>query len=174
MFSKSRAVISLLVVAISFVSSKPASCLTDGGSRKEQIHLMLYDIYKKQQHFDLAGVELRVLIGLRPNDAKLRGSLGSDLFAAQKWAAALAEFNNAVKSDPSNPDYWGLIGRCNMQLRRYGAANEAYQKAVRNMRPGGTDYRPELQQNQQYIENERQQKEYQKQQIQRKKDDDDD
>jgi hypothetical protein len=42
------------------------------------------------------------------------------------------------------------------------------------MRAGGVDYRPELQQNQQYIENERQQKEYQKQQMQHKKDDDND
>lgn len=173
MFSKSRAVTSLLVVAL-FLSLKPASCLVGTSTRKEQIHLTLYDIYKKQQRFDLAGAELRVLIGLRPNDPKLRGQLGTDLFAAQKWAPALAEFNNAVKSDPSNPDYWGMIGRCNMQLRRYGAANEAFQKAVPRMRPGGVDYRPELQQNQQYLENERQQKEYQKQQIQRKKDDDDD
>jgi tetratricopeptide (TPR) repeat protein len=181
MFSTSRAgisllliALSLLVVALGFLSSKPASGLADGGSHKEQIHLMLYDIYKKQRRFDLASVEMQQLIILRPNDPKLRGQLGTDLFTAQKFAAALAELNNAVKSDPTNPDYWGMIGRCNMQLRRYEAAFEAFRTAVRNTRSGGTDYRRELQQDQQYLENERQQKEFQKQQIQRKKDDDDD
>lgn len=168
-----KTTIALLVVGLSAVCLTPVSSMADGG-RKEQIHLMLYDIYKKQQRFDLAGAELKQLITLKPNDPKLRGQLGTDLFAAQKWAAARAEFTNASKWDPSNPDYAGMIGRCDMQLRAYGAAYTAYQKAVRNARAGGTDYRPEMQQAYTYMQNEVQQKQYQQQQIQRKKDEDDD
>ena len=174
MYPKTRTVISLLVIVLSFVCLRPVSSMADGGNRKEQIHLMLYDIYKKQQRYDLAGIELRELIKLRPNDAKLRGSLGTDLFTAQKWGLARTEFNNATKYDPTNADYWGMIGRCDMQLRQYFAAYQAYQKAVRSMRAGGTDYRPELATAQTYYQNEQQQKEYAKQQVERKKNSDDD
>jgi tetratricopeptide (TPR) repeat protein len=130
MFSKTSTALSLLFVVLSSVSLRPAWSMDSDSKRKEQIHLTLYNIYKKQQRDDLAVAELRLLIGLNPKDPKLHNTLGTDLFAAKKWAAAIAEFNIAVRADPGNPDYWGMIGRCNMQLRRFAAACDAYQKAV--------------------------------------------
>jgi tetratricopeptide (TPR) repeat protein len=172
MLSKSKLVASLLLT-LNFIMLLPTSGLA-GEDRKYQIHYALFKIYEAQKRFPEESAELHELIKLRPNEPSLRGLLGKDLFAATKYSAALVEFNSASKFDPSNPDYAGMKGRCDMQLRRYGAAVTDFTNAVRSMHSGGTDYRPELQQALQYVENERQQNEYKKQQVLRKKDDDDD
>jgi tetratricopeptide (TPR) repeat protein len=171
MLSKSKLVISLLLT-LSIIMLLPITGFAE--DRKYQIHYALFKIYEQQKKFVEESAELHELIRLRPNEPSLRGLLGKDLFAASKYSAALAEFSNASKFDPSNPDYSGMKGRCEMQLRRYRAAVVDFTTAVRSMRTGGTDYRPELVQAQSYVDNELQQQEYKKQQILRKKDDDDD
>ncbi len=171
MLSKSRSIISCLIL-LSIVSLLPSKALAE--DRKYQIHYALFKIYEAQKRIPEKNAELHELIKLKPNEASLHVILGNDLFSAQKYALAIAEFTSASRIDPTNADSQGMIGRCDMQLRRYGNAVAAYTNAIRSQKPGGTDYRPELKQAQDYVENARQQQEYKKQQILRKKDDDDD
>src|ERR1700733_5617690 len=105
MLSKSKLTISLLLTLNSIMLLPTLGFAED---RKYQIHYALFKIYEQQKKFTEESYELHELIKLRPNEPSLRGLLGKDLFAASKYSAALAEFSNASKYDPSNPDYAGM------------------------------------------------------------------
>jgi predicted Zn-dependent protease len=151
---------------------QPASA--DGSDRKETIHIMLLDIYNHQGKSDLAAGELKALIALKPNDALLHGQLGRMLAKRSDFKAAIQQFLISTKNDPSNAEYWGLLGTCYMQTASNNAAVNAYTKAVTLQRQGGTDWRPNLGVAQQYVQHDQQVKQYEAQQQKQKKDAEDD
>jgi predicted Zn-dependent protease len=146
----------------------------DGGDRKEAIHIMLLDIYNKQQKPELAAGELKALIALKPNDALLHGQLGRMLAQKNEYKSAIPQFLIATKNDPSNAEYWGNLGTCYMQTASYNAAVNAYTKAVTLERQGGTDWRAHLGTAQQYVQHDQQIKQYKDQQKKQQKDAEDD
>jgi tetratricopeptide (TPR) repeat protein len=123
---KTKPVISILILICNWLLPTTASAASD--SKRYQIHYALFKIYQGQRQLDLASAELQELIKLRPNEPSLHGLRGRDLFAASDWNGALTEFLNAVKFDPSNPDYWGMIGHCYLQLGRTSEALDAFNK----------------------------------------------
>lgn len=128
-------------------------------SRAEAIHQTLYTIYKKQRKFDLAEKESIALTSINPNNALIHQDWGHELMVAQRFLSALQQYLKVVNIEPTNADAWACIGECYMQLRNYDAAAEAFRKAVLYQKPG-TDYRPRLQLDLQYIDHARQQKIY--------------
>lgn len=145
----------------------------DGSERKEAIHVMLLDIYNKQQKPDLAAGELRALIALKPNDALLHGQLGRMLAHKNDFKGAIPQLMLSTKNDPGNAEYWGLLGTCYMNTTSYNAAVNAYTKACTLQRQGGTDWRSYLQTAQQYVQHDQQMKQYKEQQKKQKEADDD-
>ena len=160
--------LSLLVAS---TSSGSAFAQSSGMSKKEEIHQVLYRIYKQQRNYDLAEKEVAALTAINPNNALIQQDIGRTLIAVGKWREALPHWLKATKSDPSNGDYWACLGDCYMQLQNYGAAGGPYTKAIQFQR-SGTDYRPRYQIYQQYMDHIKQEKEYKKQ-LQLKKEDSD-
>ncbi len=140
-------------------------------SKKEEIHQVLYRIYKYQKKFDLAEKEVAAIVALNPNNALIQQDWGRALIAVGKWREALPHWQKATKSDPTNGDYWAVLGDCYMQLANYPAAGEPYRKAIQYQKTG-TDYRPRYQIYQQYMDHKKQEIEYKKQ-LQQKKENDD-
>lgn len=142
------------------VASDPGSGgASPGRSRKEEIHQVLYKIYKSQRRFDLADKEVTAIVALDPNNALIHQDWGHELMIASKFAQALPHYLKVIKVDPGNGDAFACVGDCYMQLGKYGAALDAYRKAVSHQRPGA-DYRSRVQMAQQYIDNLRQQQVY--------------
>jgi predicted Zn-dependent protease len=148
--------------------------IADGGDRKETIHIMLLDIYNHQGKTDLAAGELKALIALKPNDALLHGQLGRMLAQKNDFKAAIPQFLISTKNDPSNAEYWGLLGTCYMQTANYPGAVKMYTKAVTLQRQGGTNWTQHLGTAQQYVQHDQQIKQYNDQQKKQKKDAEDD
>ena len=165
-----------LIVSTSacFAETSPAPLLGSGNaSKKEEIHQVLYRIYKQQRKLPEAEKEVAAISALNPNNALIQQDFGRDLISNGKYKDAIPHLLKATKGDSTNPDYWGMLGDCYMQLGNYPAAGDAYSKAIKFMKPGGTDYRPRYQIYQQYMDNQRQQKEYKKQ-LQKQKEESDD
>ncbi|HEY9760423.1 MAG TPA: tetratricopeptide repeat protein [Oculatellaceae cyanobacterium] len=141
-------------------------------SRKEEIHQVLYRIYKQQRKLDLAEKEVAAISALNPNNALIQQDFGRDLMQSGKYREALPHWQKATHSDPTNADYWACLGDCYMQLANYPAAGDPYSKAIRFMKAGGTDYRPRYQIYQQYMDHARQEKEYKKQMQKQKEESD--
>ncbi|MDR3616823.1 MAG: tetratricopeptide repeat protein [Candidatus Obscuribacterales bacterium] len=161
-----------MTLTASIIGSQPAHA--DGSDRKEAIHIMLLDIYNKQQKADLAAGELKALIALKPNDPVLHGQLGRMLAQKNEFKAAIPQFLIATKNDPSNAEYWGNLGICYMQTANYNGAVNVLTKAVTTQRQGGTDWRQHLGTAQQYVQHDQQMKQYKEQQKKQQKEAEDD
>jgi tetratricopeptide (TPR) repeat protein len=172
--SWASALLSALLISTSVCAAQSPPQQSSGNvSRKEEIHQVLYRIYKQQRKLAEAEKEVAAISALNPNNAIIQQDFGRDLMQNGKYREAVPHWQKATKSDASNADYWACLGDCYMQLANYPAAGDAYGKAVRFQRAGGTDYRPRYQLYQQYMDNQRQQKEY-KQQLQKQKEESDD
>ena len=128
-------------------------------SKAESIHQVLYRIYKAQRKYDLAEKESAALTAINPNNTLIHQDWGHELMLAQKWAAALPHYLKVTKIEPGNGDAWACVGDCYMQQGKYGAALDAYRKAVQFQKPGA-DYRGRYQIAQQYIDNVKQRQAY--------------
>jgi Tfp pilus assembly protein PilF len=170
-FLRPLGAIALTLIAL-ITGLQPATA--DGGDRKESIHIMLLDIYNKQQKPELAAGELKALIALKPNDPILHGQLGRMLALKNEYKAAIPQFLIATKNDPSNAEYWGNLGICYMQTGSYGGAVTVLTKAVTTQRQGGTDWRAHLQTAQTYVQHDQQMKQYKEQQKKQQKESEDD
>ncbi len=160
-------------LAIGFIASTATAATADGDDRKETILRALYDIYNKTNQPALAVQELHALIALRPNDPQLHWYLAAQLMNDRNYKAAIPELIRGSKINSGNFEFTGNLGRCYMQTANYGAAVAAYTKAVQSQRPGGTDWRGELQTAQQYVQHQIAEKRYKEEQLKRKKEDKD-
>ena len=104
--------------------------------RAEQIHRTLYAIYEKQDNHELAAAELDELIRMKPTDAVFPFAYGSLLMKDSKWTEAIARFEASTKIDPTFSNAFCGIGDCDMKLKEYTKAIDAYTLANRNAKAG--------------------------------------
>jgi len=65
-----------------------------------------------------------------------------------KYVDAAADFRNAIRQDPSNPQFFYLLGQCNEKLAQWHEAVDAYKTGIKLMpRPGVYRYDGALKEN---------------------------
>ena len=159
--------LSVLVASNSVALADPSS----GVSRKEDIHQTLYKIYKQQQQPDLMQKEVTAITALNPNNILIQQDFANQLFLAHRYKEAVPYFLKVTKVQPMSAESWASLGDCYMQLKNYPGALGVYTKAVQSQRQN-QDFRPRYTLAQQYIEHDRQERQFKLQQKQQKEDQD--
>ncbi len=82
---------------------------------------------------DLAGAAREFEIALRslPGNAELHSQLGRLQRQQGKWAEALANAEKSAVLDPNTPIRWEAVFATNVYMRRYAAASQALERAIR-------------------------------------------
>lgn len=120
--------------------------------RREQIHNYLLEIYTKRKQRPQALAEYAILIGYRPNDAKLRYSYGRFLAnsnVAADIANGITQVKKAVELEPGNFTYLGVLGALFLKSKKPDQALPYLKLAVQY---GGTDYKKTYDETYIYIE----------------------
>jgi len=146
--------ISLAVVA-STLGVAPAKADVDAAQiqkRKEVIHGCLLQIYVDKKQRPQALSEYQIMIGLKPEDPKLRYAYGR--FAAASGtpgdiATGITQLKKAVQLDPGNPTYNGVLGALYLKAKNPQEALKWLKTAVQY---GGTDYKKTYEETFKYIE----------------------
>ncbi len=153
------------------VASTSAAFAQGGMGKKEEIHMVLYKIYKQQGKSAEAEKEVAAITALNPNNGLIHSDWGRVLTGQQHFKQAIPHWLKATKIDGTNGDNWAQLGDCYMQTAAYGAALSAYKNAVQYARQG-VDYRSRYQIAQQYIQHQQQEIHYKEQQKKQKEDSD--
>ncbi len=135
----------------------PASA-QDAATRKENIHRYLLDIYTKQRKFGEATLEYNAVLATKGTDPTLRYNYALFLAQQGKLVPARDQMRKATTLDPSNGDIWGALGKILIQLKDFGGAQQALEKAIQLGKP---EYRKDYDSIRQYIDHLNKQKQYQ-------------
>lgn len=115
---------SMLVPALMTVSCETAGAQVDSAQvekRKTVIHTCLLSIYVQQRKRPQALAEYGILVGMSPNDPKLRAQYGQYLAAGgtpADFAAAVVQLEKAVQLDPSNCQNQGILGTVYLKMKK--------------------------------------------------------
>jgi len=115
---------SMVVPALMTVSCQTANAQVDSAQvekRKTVIHTCLLSIYVQQRKRPQALAEYGILVGMSPNDPKLRAQYGQYLAAGgtpADFAAAAVQLEKAVQMDPSNCQNQGIAGTIYLKMKK--------------------------------------------------------
>ncbi len=115
---------SMVVPALMTVSCQIADAQVDSAQvekRKTVIHTCLLSIYVQQRKRPQALAEYGILVGMSPNDPKLRAQYGNYLAAGgtpADFAAAAVQLEKAVQMDPSNCQNQGVTGTIYLKMKK--------------------------------------------------------
>ncbi|MDZ4836903.1 MAG: hypothetical protein SGJ27_24235 [Candidatus Melainabacteria bacterium] len=158
MFKRIISVTALLAVALLAVPS--ANAEDDAAkinNRKHVIHSCLLHIYTTQKKRPQALAEYQIMVGMTPNDAKLRFSYGVFILQGGTPAdfnAALVQLKKAVELDPGNFEIYGTIGSLYLKLKNPDEALIWFGKAIQY--GGGEKYKKSWQDVQVYLQQKKQ------------------
>ena len=155
---------SLIVVAQpAFATTVDADTIK---KRKVIIHRSLLNIYKKQGRTDDAMREFPVMIGLTPDDSRLRYEYGVFLARSNKKGEAVNQLKKAVSMEPANADYAGALGTTLVQMKNYPEGCKYLRQAVSC---GGDKYKKVYDDAYKFIQYQKQREVYLKKQEEYKK-----
>lgn len=149
-----NAALALAVVASS-ISTAPASAQLEASQiqkRKEVIHACLLQIYIDKKQRPQALAEYAIMVGLKPDDPKLRYAYGRYVAASQTpgdIAAGITQVKKAVQLDPSNATYNGVLGALYLKAKN---PNEALKWLRTAVQYGGQEYKKSYEETFKYIE----------------------
>ncbi|MBX3151674.1 hypothetical protein KF728_16080 [Candidatus Obscuribacterales bacterium] len=149
-----NAALALAVVASS-ISVSPASAQLEASQiqkRKEVIHACLLQIYIDKKQRPQALAEYAIMVGLKPDDPKLRYAYGRYVAASQTpgdIAAGITQLKKAVQLDPSNATYNGVLGALYLKAKN---PNEALKWLRTAVQYGGQEYKKSYEETFKYIE----------------------
>lgn len=149
-----NAALALAVVA-SYISTAPASAQLEASQiqkRKEVIHACLLQIYIDKKQRPQALAEYAIMVGLKPDDPKLRYAYGRYVAASQTpgdIAAGITQVKKAVQLDPSNATYNGVLGALYLKAKN---PNEALKWLRTAVQYGGQEYKKSYEETFKYIE----------------------
>jgi len=149
-----NAALALAVVASS-ISVSPASAQLEASQiqkRKEVIHACLLQIYIDKKQRPQALAEYAIMVGLKPDDPKLRYAYGRYVAASQTpgdIAAGITQIKKAVQLDPSNATYNGVLGALYLKAKN---PNEALKWLRIAVQYGGQEYKKSYEETFKYIE----------------------
>lgn len=149
-----NAALALAVVASS-ISVSPASAQLEASQiqkRKEVIHACLLQIYIDKKQRPQALAEYAIMVGLKPDDPKLRYAYGRYVAASQTpgdIAAGITQVKKAVQLDPSNATYNGVLGALYLKAKN---PNEALKWLRTAVQYGGQEYKKSYEETFKYIE----------------------
>ena len=84
----------------------------------------------RDKRFDTARVYLKQAFELSADDAAVASEYGLMAAILQKYEEAKIAFTRATQLAPQEVDYWVSLGDCNLTLRDWPGAAEAYEKVV--------------------------------------------
>ncbi|MBX3075952.1 hypothetical protein KF913_18735 [Candidatus Obscuribacterales bacterium] len=148
-----NAALALAVVASS-ISVSPASAQLEASQiqkRKEVIHACLLQIYIDKKQRPQALAEYAIMVGLKPDDPKLRYAYGRYVAASQTpgdIAAGITQVKKAVQLDPSNATYNGVLGALYLKAKN---PNEALKWLRTAVQYGGQEYKKSYEETFKYI-----------------------
>jgi predicted Zn-dependent protease len=149
-----NAILALAVLGSSLTAA-PAKAEVDAAQiqkRKEVIHGCLLQIYLDKKQRPQAIAEYQVMIGLKPEDPKMRYAYGRYVAASQTpgdIATGITQLKKAVQLDPGNPVYNGVLGALYLKAKNPGEALKWLKLAVQY---GGLDYKKTYEETYKYIE----------------------
>ncbi len=138
---------SAVLVAAVVLSAVPSTAIADVDgatvtARKEKIHTCLLRIYLAQKKRPQALAEYAIIIGLKPNDAKMLYQYGvyiSQGNTPADYNSALVQLKKAANLDPQNADMSGTIGKLYLRLKNPKEALVWFGKAC--AAGGGPEYK---------------------------------
>jgi predicted Zn-dependent protease len=149
-----QAAIALAVLASS-ITVAPAKAELDAAQiqkRKEVIHGCLLQIYTDKKQRPQALAEYAIMVGLKPDDPKLRYAYGRYVAASATpgdIATGITQLKKAVQLDPANPTYNGVLGAMYLKAKNPGEALKWLKTAVQY---GGQEYKKTYEETYKYIE----------------------
>lgn len=149
-----NAALALAVIASS-ISVVPANAQVEPAQihkRKEVIHGCLLQIYIDKKQRPQALAEYATMIGLKPEDPKLRYAYGRYVAASGTpgdIATGITQIKKAVQLDPSNATYNGVLGAMYLKAKNPTEALKWLRTAVQY---GGQDYKKTYEETFKYIE----------------------
>ncbi|MBI1270985.1 hypothetical protein GC174_11195 [bacterium] len=135
--------------------------------RKATIHRSLLNIYLAQQRKDDCLREYPILIGLQPDDSKLRYEYGLFLSRFGNKGQSITHLKKAAEMDPTNADISGALGTTYIQMKNYEEGCKWLRQAAGC--PGGEKYRKPYEDAYKYMAYQKQREIYKKKQEQYKK-----
>jgi len=163
---------SMIVPALMSLSCETASAEVDSAQiqkRKTVIHTCLLTIYVSERKRPQALAEYATLIGLSPNDPKLRTQYGQYLAAGgtpADFSAAAVQLEKAVQLDPSNCQTHGILGTIYLKMKKPDKALNPLKNAVSY---GCKDYKKVYEETWKYIQDMKRIEEQKKKQAEAKK-----
>ena len=86
--------------------------------------------YRARAHMLVAEAAYRELSQLDPDSALVHRGMAESFEVAGQPEKAIAEYEAAIKKDPSNPDLYDALADANQKISRVDAARQAYQKEL--------------------------------------------
>ena len=166
-----NAALALALIASS-ISVVPANAQVEPAQvqkRKEVIHGCLLQIYLDKKQRPQALAEYAIMVGLKPEDPKLRYAYGRYVAASGSpgdIASGITQIKKAVQLDPSNATYNGVLGTMYLKAKN---PNEALKWLRTAVQYGGQDYKKAYEDTYKYIEETKRIAEMKKRQDEAKK-----
>jgi len=103
--------------------------LRDGGDVNSELTTKLVDLYSESgDHFTAFSIAQSALKSL-PNDENLQYKCARTAIELKEIKIALYLLRNLTRIAPENPEYWGYLGNCCLDLDFHDQALVAYRKA---------------------------------------------
>ncbi len=123
----------LLAMTPSVLAEDPDSAALNKAAltyRKEKLHTYLLNIYIAQKRKPEAMTEYKYLVAMKPNDPRLNCDLGKFEASSGQLASAIAHIKKACELDPSNAQYWSMLGSVYLKAKEYQNALDAFDQGV--------------------------------------------
>ncbi len=135
--SKQAKDVLLVLFAYTLAFASPACADTSPASKQDRvisIHMMLFEIYRKQQKLEDCMKEGNLLASLT-KPPKISRTLGDLLFSKQRYSEALAYYQRALRAGDTSDALNGKIGATLMQLKRFDEAAAWYKRQKEELHP---------------------------------------